>query len=575
MTKPLKEKIIDLLVESKSLKKEDLDDALKLQKEKGISLDKILLEKGLITERELLILLAKELNIPPIDLSKYKIDPELLNLIPERIARQYHIIPISQIGSTMTVAMSDPFNIFAIDDLKNLTGYEVDVVMSTDSDIVKAISIYYGKRTISSMAEMVKEFGQTEALDIIAESETMALDRDMEIGQTVEESRKAPIVQVVDLMIREALKQRASDIHIEPAETDLRVRYRIDGNLHDVLSLPKKNQNAIIVRLKIMSRLDITEWRLPQDGRFKIKIAIREIDFRVSVLPTTFGQKIVLRILDKSNLSIGLDGLGFFPETTVLFKEAIAKPFGMILVTGPTGSGKSTTLYSIVTQLNTIDRNIITIEEPVEYLISGITQIPVKSEIGLTFANGLRSLLRQNPDIIMIGEIRDSETADIAVKASLTGQMVFSTLHTNDASGAITRLIDMGVEPFLVSSSLIMVCAQRLCRKICSRCKEPYEVSTAMFDKIGLKPQEGAVFYHGKGCTFCRNTGYLGRMGVLEVLMVDDTIREMIVKGASSDEIKNFAVKEREMTTLWDDAIKKFKMGLTTLEEVLRITTES
>ncbi len=569
MAKPLKEKIIDILVESKNIKKDDLDSAIQLQKERGISLDKILLEKGLITEQELLILLAKELSIPPIDLSKYKIDPELLSMIPERIARQYHIIPISQIGTTITVAMSDPFNIFAIDDLKNLTGYEVDVVMCTDSDIGKAINLYYGKKTITSMAEAVKQFGSGEALEIMESSE-----KDTEISAQVEESRKAPIIQVVDLFIKEALKQRASDIHIEPTENDLRVRYRIDGNLHDILNLPKKNQNAVLVRLKIMSRLDITEWRLPQDGRFKIKLPRQEIDFRVSVLPTTFGQKIVLRILDRSNLSIGLDGLGFFPETTALFKEAIAKPFGLILVTGPTGSGKSTTLYSVVNQLNTIDRNIITIEDPVEYLLDGITQIQVLAEVGLTFAAGLRSLLRQNPDIIMIGEIRDSETADIAVKASLTGQLVFSTLHTNDATGAITRLIDMGVEPFLVSSSLIMACAQRLCRKICSHCKEPYDVPEPLLQRIGLKPEKGQVYYHGKGCNSCRDTGYHGRMGVLEALMIDDTIREMVVKGNSSDEIKNFAVKERGMTTLWDDAVKKFKLGLTTLEEVLRITSE-
>ncbi|MFZ5800474.1 MAG: GspE/PulE family protein, partial [Candidatus Omnitrophota bacterium] len=374
-------------------------------------------------------------------------------------------------------------------------------------------------------------------------------------------------------MIREALKQRASDIHIEPAEKDLRVRFRIDGNLHDILSLPKKNQNAVLARLKVMSRLDITEWRLPQDGRFKIKAGEKEIDFRVSVLPTTFGQKIVLRILDKGNLSIGLDGLGFFPETTAIFKDAIARPFGMILVTGPTGSGKSTTLYSIINQLNTVERNIITVEDPVEYELPGITQIPVNAEIGLTFASGLRSLLRQNPDIIMIGEIRDSETADIAVKAALTGQLVFSTLHTNDAAGAITRLIDMGVESFLVSSSLILACAQRLCRKICSACKEPVSVPADILRRFGLD-KSGAVYYHGKGCAACRNSGYRGRMGVLEVLPIDDDVREMVIKGKSSDEIKEYAIKDNGMQTLWDDAIKKFTLGMTTFEEVLRITSE-
>jgi len=570
MSKTLKEKIIDLLIEGKNIKKEVLVDALRLQKEKGQSLDKILVEKGVVTEQELLIILAKELNIPPIDLTKYKIDPELLNIIPERLARQYHLIPISQLGTTVTIAMSDPFNIFAVDDLKNLTGLDIDVAIATDTDILKAINLYYGKKVIASVSEAVKGFADDgEGLSVIEES-----DRDVEIGVTLEESKKAPIVQVVDLMIREALKQRASDIHIEPTERDLRVRYRVDGNLHDVLSLPKRNQNAVIARVKVMSRLDITEWRLPQDGRFKIKIANKEIDFRVSVLPITFGQKIVLRILDKANLAIGLEGLGFFPESTAIFKEAISRPFGMILVTGPTGSGKSTTLYSIINQMNTVERNIITIEDPVEYQLPGITQIPVQTEIGLTFASGLRSLLRQNPDIIMIGEIRDSETADIAVKASLTGQLLFTTLHTNDASGAITRLVDMGVEPFLVASSLILACAQRLCRKICTSCKEPVTVSPDILKRLGVAAAKDAVFYHGKGCAACRNTGYRERMGVLEVLMIDDEIRQMVARGRSSDEIKQFAIKNKGMQTLWDDAVKKFTLGLTTFEEVLRITAE-
>lgn len=570
MEKTLKERIVDLLIEGKNIKKEELESALQRQREKGESIEKILLEKGIITEKELLIILAKELNLPPIDLSKYKIDPELLNIIPERLARQYHIIPISQIGTVITIAMSDPFNIFAVDDLKNLTGCDIDIAVATDSDIIKAINTLYGKKTIFTVSEAIKDFSQEgEGLSIVEDSE-----KDVEIDAALEESKKAPLVQLVDLIIKEALKQRASDIHIEPTEKDLRVRYRIDGNLQDVLSLPKRNQNAVIARIKVMSRLDITEWRLPQDGRFKIKVANKEIDFRVSVLPITFGQKVVLRILDKANLAIGLDGLGFFPESTAIFKEAIARPFGMILVTGPTGSGKSTTLYSIINQLNTVERNIITVEDPVEYELPGITQIPVKPEIGLTFASGLRALLRQNPDIIMIGEIRDSETADIAVKASLTGQLLFSTLHTNDACGAVTRLVDMGVEAFLVASSLILVCAQRLARKICASCKEPVLVPPEILKRLGLNPGKDAVYYHGKGCNLCRNTGYRGRMGVLEVLMIDDEIREMMSRGKSSDEIKQFAVKHRGMQTLWDDAIKKFTLGLTTFEEVLRVTSE-
>lgn len=568
--KTLKEKITDILVKSKKLKKEQIEDAIRLQKEKGVGLDKILVQKGYVTEKELLGLLAKELNIPPIDLSRYKIDLEVLNIIPERTARQYHIIPISKIGNTLTLATADPLNIFALDDIKNLTGCEVDIVMSTSTEISGAIKKYYTKDTMKSMSEMVEEFGEEESIKIVDESGGR-----IDIGSSViDESKAAPIVQVVNLTIKEAIKQRASDIHIEPTESGLRVRYRVDGALHDAFNFPKKNQNAIIVRLKIMSRLDITEWRLPQDGRFKIRSSNKEIDFRVSVLPTTYGQKVVLRLLDKSNLSIGLDGLGFFPESTALFKEAISQPYGMILVTGPTGSGKSTTLYSIVSQLNTPERNIITIEDPVEYEIDGITQLQVRPEIGLSFATGLRSLLRQNPDVIMVGEIRDSETADIAVKAALTGQMLFSTLHTNDSSGVVARLVDMGIEPFLVSSSLIMACAQRLCRKICSACKEPFEVSAKMLDKVGLKPEKGAIFYHGRGCDSCLDSGYRGRMGLLEVLMIDDEIREMIIKRVPADEIKDYAVKKRGMLTLWDDAIRKFSLGLTTLEEVLRVTSE-
>jgi len=568
MAKPLKEKIIDALIEAKKLKKEDIEDAINFQKAKGIGLDKALIKKGLITEQELLVILSKELNIPPIDLSKYKIDNEVLTAIPERVTRQYHIIPISKMGTTLTIALSDPFNIFALDDLKNLTGYEIDVAICTDSQITKAINKFYSSGSLS-FAEMAKGLSDEDALTFVE-----SMGENIEIGATLEESKKTPIIQIVNLTIKEALNRRASDIHLEPTETELRIRYRIDGTLHDVLKVPKKNQNAILARLKIMARLDITDWRLPQDGRFKIKTTNKEIDFRVSVLPTSFGQKVVLRVLDKANLAIGLDGLGFLPESTVLFKEAIMNPYGMILVTGPTGSGKSTTLYSIVNQLNKPDKNIITIEDPVEYQLEGITQLQIKPEIGLTFANGLRSLLRQNPDIIMIGEIRDSETADIGVKASLTGQLVLSTLHTNDAAGAVTRLIDMGVEPFLASSSLVMICAQRLCRKICPRCKEPYSVPPSVLEKVGLKPDKNKVFYHGKGCDSCDSTGYKGRMGVLEVLMIDDSIREMIVKRVPSDDIKNYAVKENGMITLWDDALKKFSMGITTIEEVMRIAFE-
>jgi type IV pilus assembly protein PilB len=373
-------------------------------------------------------------------------------------------------------------------------------------------------------------------------------------------------------MLSQALKKRASDIHIEPEMDGVRVRYRIDGALHDMLKIPKKNQNAVIARLKIVSNLDITESRIPQDGRFKVRFEKREVDFRVSSLPTTFGQKFVLRALDKSNLSIGLDKLGFSAQPYRIFQEAITKPFGMILVTGPTGSGKSTTLYSVLTQLNVPEKNIITIEDPVEYQVEGITQIQVKPDIGLDFASGLRSLLRQSPDIIMIGEIRDPETADIAIKAALTGQLMLSTLHTNDAITSITRLIDMGVEPFLVASSLVMLCAQRLCRKICPRCKKQTDIPKDFLEKIGFKGE--SKFYTADGCKYCSNTGFHGRVAILEAVLIDDVIREMIIKRKSIDDVKKYAIEKCSMMTLRDDAFLKVKEEQTTLEEALRITTE-
>lgn len=568
MTEPLKKRIINTLIESLKIKKEDIDEAMALQRHKGISLDKALIEKGLINEEDLLVLLVKELHIPFINLKKYKIDPALKDIIPERFARQYRIVPLSLLQNTVTVAIADPLNIFAIDDLKNITGRDIDVVMSTDSDIMKSIDTYYGSKYATSIQEVSKDIDMAD-LEIISEKE-MAEQADI----SAEEGEQAPIIRMVNLVIREALRQRASDIHIEPMVDMVRVRYRIDGVLQEAMKIPKENQNSVIVRLKIMSRLDITATRIPQDGRFKIKTARQEVDFRVSLLPTTFGQKAVLRILDKKNLSVGLDGLGFSDRSVELLKEAIAQPFGMILVTGPTGSGKSTTLYSVINALNTVDKNIVTIEDPVEYLIEGLTQVQARPEIGLTFASGLRALLRQSPDVVMVGEIRDFETADIAIKASLTGQLVFSTLHTNDAAGALTRLVDMGVEPFLVASSLVLVCAQRLCRRICPHCKTKEAIPRAVLEELHYPFPSSAVFYHGKGCEQCRHTGYYGRLGVTEILGVDDSIREMLIKGMSSDEIRDYAREKKGMTVLWDDILQKFISGETTLEEVFRVTSE-
>jgi type IV pilus assembly protein PilB len=567
----LKENIIEILLKNKLFTKEQLGTALKIQKDNGIPLRRVLIEQGFVSEEVLLSLLSEQLYIPTLHLTRYRFDPSIINLIPERIARQYNLIPLSHMGNTLTISMSDPLNIFALDDLKALTGCDIDTVLSPQDEIQRAIDTQYRLES-KDMQEILEEASIAQA-GLEKKDIELLKEEEIELSSALEESEKAPIVQLVDLMLSQALKKRASDIHIEPEWGCLRIRYRVDGSLHDIFKIPKANQNAILARVKIISNLDITENRIPQDGRFKVKFEGKEVDFRVSGLPTTFGQKFVLRALDKSNLSIGLDKLGFSERPLAIFKEAITKPFGMILVTGPTGSGKSTTLYSVLNQLNTSERNIITIEDPVEYQIEGITQIQAKPEIGLDFASGLRSLLRQSPDIIMIGEIRDTETADIAIKAALTGQLVFSTLHTNDAVSSITRLIDMGVEPFLVASSLVMLCAQRLCRKICSKCRKPVDIPKDYLEKIGFK-DEKITFYQAEGCKYCNNTGFFGRIAILEALMIDDTIREMIIKKESIDAIKQYAVEKCAMVTLREDAFLKVKQELATLEEALRITTE-
>jgi len=569
----LKKKLTEVLLEAELVTEANLEKAVKIQQETGGSLKDIVLREGFVKERDLMAALSRELFIPYLELSKYKIDASVLTMLPEKMARQYKVIPLSKIGNVISVAMSDPLNIFALDDLKAITGHDIDIVLAGEKDIIKILDKYYSgssvpEDVVSSMDD-ASGHGDVE----VVKPEGM-----IELGSVLEESAKAPIVKIVDLMITEALKKRASDIHVEPMEKDLRIRYRVDGHLFDVFRLPKKNQNAILARVKIISGLDITEARLPQDGRFKVKLRDRDIDFRVSALPTTFGQKFVLRTLDKSKLAIGLVALGLSPEPLRLFEEGVAKPYGMILVTGPTGCGKSTTLYSILNKLNTTERNIVTIEDPVEYQVEGITQMQTKQEIGLTFASGLRSILRQSPDVIMVGEIRDSETADIAVKASLTGQLVLSTLHTNDAIGAITRMIDMGIEPFLVASSLVVTSAKRLVRKVCLNCREAIEIPKETWKKIGLdrvvKPGQKPTFFKGRGCAQCNNTGYFERIGVHEVLLIDDSVRDLIIRRASSNQIKDFALREKGMLTLKDDAMLKVAEGVTTLEEALQLSTE-
>ncbi|MBU4477960.1 MAG: Flp pilus assembly complex ATPase component TadA [Candidatus Omnitrophica bacterium] len=567
-----RKRLNELLLDYNLIDAKDVSRALALHHKKGGQLATILVEEGFVKEEDIVNCFCRYLNIPPINLSKFKGREEIIKIIPEHVARHYRLICVSQTGNMLTVAMSDPLNVLAIDDIKALTGYDITPVVAPLNDISTAIDRFYHHKeeakASGSLGDLVKEISD-EDIQIVKEQEQI------DIGEVIRSSSEAPIVKMIDALIAEALIKRASDIHIEPYETDIRIRYRIDGSLSEAVRLPKKVQNAITARLKIMSNMDITQRLIPQDGRFKVKLEEKEVDFRVSVLPISFGEKVVMRALDKANLSIGLEVLGFLPEALDAFQYAVSRPYGMILVTGPTGSGKSTTLYSVLNKLNLPERNIITVEDPVEYQVEGITQVQVKPDIGLNFSQALRSILRQNPDVLMVGEIRDFETADIAVKAALTGALLLSTLHTNDAPGAITRLIDMGVEPFLIASSIIAVAAQRLARKICPDCKEPYKVPQSVLDRLELHLDSSEVtVYRGRGCGKCGKSGYRGRFALLEIMVVNDEIRSMVMQRCSSDEIKRYARSKLHMSSLRDTGIKKFLDGQTTLEEVLRVTSK-
>lgn len=542
-----------------------LEELLAEASEKKGGIVKALIQKKVINEQDLLVLLVRELRVPSIDLTKYRIDERLKAVLPEKLARQYQVIPISHMADSLTVAVADPLNVMVIDDIANITGKNIDIVLATEAQIRSTIDQFYSA-TANTIAQMTESLESENIQYIGQENKEEDVDTD--------DAEGAPIIRMVNLVIKEAIRQRASDIHMEPSNDGMRVRYRIDGILQDILTIPKESQNAVGVRIKIIAGLDITTTQLPQDGRFKMRLSASELDFRVSLLPTTWGQKIVMRVLDKGNLSVGLNKLGFSKKSMEIMEDMIQRPFGMILVTGPTGSGKSTTLYSVINKLNTIERNIITIEDPVEYLVDGLTQIEAKSDIGLDFATGLKAILRQSPDIVMVGEIRDAETADIAIKASLTGQLVLSTLHTNDAAGAVTRLVDMGLEPFLVASSLVMVCAQRLCRRICPHCKRRVDIPADALRKIAHKISQDTVFYEGKGCDRCRHTGFLGRLGVTEVLVIDDHIRDLLLRGKSSADIARYAQEQQGMKLLFDDVIDKMVNGETTLAEVYRIASE-
>lgn len=561
-------KIGQLLVNNHLITEEHLGKALELQKKEGGRLGSNLVKLGFISEEKLVAFLSQQYGVPAVNLSDYKIDNSLTKFIPVEVAQKYMMMPVARLGATLTVAMVDPSNVFAIDDVKFMTGYNVEPVVAAESAIRNAITECYGQTDALQTAMENFKMEEGELLDFVQEE-----GEDVDLGELKQAVEEAPVVKLVNLILSEAINRGSSDIHLEPYEKIFRVRYRIDGVLYDIMKPPPKLKAALSSRIKIMSQLDIAERRLPQDGRIKLKIKGREVDLRVSTLPTLFGEKIVMRILDKGSLVLDLTKLGFEQAALKDFEEAISSPFGMVLVTGPTGSGKTTTLYSALSTINTMDVNIITAEDPVEYNLMGINQVQVKEEIGLTFASALRSFLRQDPDIIMVGEIRDFETAEIAVKAALTGHLVLSTLHTNDAPSTISRLLNMGIEPFLVSASVVLILAQRLCRKVCSQCKEEDKVSTQALVNIGFSEEEAKTIkcFKGKGCSTCSDTGYKGRIALYEVMPVKDEIKELILEGASAAEVKKAAVKVG-MKTLRMSGLTKIKEEVTTLEEVMRVT---
>ncbi len=557
----MRDKIAQKLLESSLISQEQLTRALEAQQQGGGSLSYNLVRTGAISEMAFAEFMGQVYNVPAVDLETVEPDASAVDLIPGEVATKFQVVPVKREGRVLTVAMANPDNIFAIDDIKFITGFEVKPVVATETAIKKTIDRLYD--SADSLASIMGEI--EEDFEIVEEEEE-------DLGLEEAQSENAPVVKLVNSLISDAVAKGASDIHIEPYEKQVRVRYRIDGMLHEMMSPPFKMKNSIISRLKIMAELDIAEKRVPQDGRIKIRMHGKSIDLRVSTLPTIFGEKIVMRILDQSNLEIDLSKLGFHPEALARFLNAIESPYGMVLVTGPTGSGKSTTLYSALSRINRPHINIMTAEDPVEYNLNGINQVNVQEDIGLTFAAALKAFLRQDPNVVMVGEIRDLETASIATKAALTGHLVLSTLHTNDAPSSISRLTDMGIEPFLVSSSVIMIVAQRLVRRLCGKCKQPQKLHEETLRELGIteSPDELTLF-EAKGCVACNDTGYKGRVGLYEVMAITPEIRELIVDRASTAELKRKAI-EQGMMTLRMDGLWKFKQGWTSLEEVLRET---
>ncbi len=583
-------RIGEVLLKEKRITPEQLQEALNYQRQNGGKLGFNLIKLGYVKDDEIIALLSKQYGVPSIALGQFDVDATVVKLVPAETAQKYQIIPLSRSGATLTIAMTDPTNVFAMDDIKFMTGYNVEPVVASETAVIEAITKYYGKAasgngangngasSAPSALEMASKaldempaLGDTDDVEVLEEFEEISAEALAKQGE------EAPVIKLVNVILMSAIQKGASDIHIEPYEKELRVRYRIDGILYNIMQPPMKFRDAITSRIKIMSKLDIAEKRLPQDGRIKIRFQddgeMRDIDFRVSCLPTLFGEKIVMRLLDKTKLMLDMTKLGFEQESLTRFETAISKPWGMVLVTGPTGSGKTNTLYSSIARINTVETNIMTAEDPVEFNLMGVNQVQVRENIGLNFAAALRSFLRQDPNIILVGEVRDFETAEIAVKAALTGHLVLSTLHTNDAPSTINRLMNMGIEPFLVASSLNLVCAQRLVRRICKNCTEPDPTPPPALMQAGFSAEDAkkVIPNRGKGCEKCNNTGYKGRVGLYEVMEITEEIRELVLVGASSLELRRKAVEEG-MITLRNSGLRKVKEGVTTLEEIVRET---
>jgi len=570
----MSQRLGDLLVKEKVITPEQLEQATKLQKDSHSRLASALVKLGFLSDEDVTNFLSRQYGVPAINLSYFEIDPAVVKLIPYETAKRYQILPLSRVGASLTIAMVDPTNVFAMDDIKFMTGFNIEPVVASESSIIIGIDKAYGTSKEEELEQVMQSMNDLgEGTDV----EVQAEEQELELKELEKAADEAPIVKLVNLVLTDAVKRGASDIHMEPYEKEFRVRFRIDGILQLIMNPPLKLKDAITSRLKIMAKLDISEKRLPQDGRIMLKMQIggkkKQLDFRVSTLPTLWGEKIVLRLLDKENLRLDMTKLGFEAESLVKFEKAILKPYGMVLVTGPTGSGKTNTLYSSISRLNQPDTNIMTAEDPVEFQLAGVNQVQMKEQIGLNFAAALRAFLRQDPNIILVGEIRDFETAEIAIKAALTGHLVLSTLHTNGAPETITRLMNMGIEPFLVATSVHLICAQRLIRRICKDCAEPVEVPPQALIDEGFTPEEAKTvqIMKGKGCATCNKTGYKGRTGLYEVMEVDDEIRELVLVGASALELKKKAI-ERGMITLRRSGLTKVAQGWTTLEEVARET---